>query len=290
MSKKIIIILIAIIISVINVSCAKENINYNNTEIKRITFPIIIKTESEEKTNLEKEIVSDIYIPLVQDLTLKAISDEELDNDSHYNSFYENSVFIGDSITVGFADYYKNNKDIISVNNIHFLAKEGCSAYIVTSDVALTQFVNYMPIYQDQIQYIEDSISQMPNIEKAFICFGINDLVSSSPEKYIKDMKKIINQILIKNPELQIYIISIPCIAQDVITGSLSNDSIQIANNLLYKTCKEQQWGFINLIDYLMDQNGSLRSDYCSDNYVHQNYNAYQIWIKVLRNYAKNSS
>lgn len=225
-------------------------------------------------------------IPLVQKLTMQPAVANTLYQDCFFDTFYENTVFIGDSISVGFANFCQNSSDSLASDTTYFLAKEGCAAYIATSELALTKYADRMPAYQNQLQYIEDSVSQMPNLEKAIICYGINDLVGSSPEEYIIDMTTLIDRIHSKSPNLSIYIISIPCITETASAGYLCNDSIQKANQLLEQACTEQGWGFINLTEYLMNENLAICAEYSSDNYVHQNSSAYQIWTKVLRNYA----
>ena len=217
---------------------------------------------------------------------MQPASVDALYQDCFYDSFYENTVFIGDSISVGFANYCQYNSDSIASESTYFLAKESCAAYIVTSELALTKYADKMPSYQGTLQYIEDSVAQMPDLEKVIICYGINDLVGSSPEEYIIDMTTLIDRILSKSPNLSIYIISIPCITETATAGYLCNNSIQAANQLLETTCTEQGWGFINLTEYLMNENLAICTEYSSDNYVHQNNIAYQVWTKVLRNYA----
>lgn len=224
--------------------------------------------------------------PLVQPLTMQPASVTTLYQGFSYDTFFENTVFIGDSISVGFANYCQYSSDSISSDSTYFLAKEGCAAYIVTSELALTKYADRMPSYQGQLQYIEDSVSQMENIDKAIICYGINDLVGSTPEEYINDITVLVDRILEKNPDLSIYMISIPCIAEAASSGFLCNDSIITANQLLEDACVENGWGFINLTEYLMNENLAICAEYSSDNYVHQNRTAYQIWTKVLRNYA----
>lgn len=247
-----------------------------------------IQLELTPNDSLTKEhtLHQEATAPLVQSLNIMPASIDTLYQGSAYDSFFENTVFVGDSISVGFANYCQYNSDSLASNSTYFLAKESCGAFIVTSELALTKYANKMPSYQGQIQYIEDSIFQMEHLEKVFICYGINDLVGSSPEEYIIDMTILIDRILNKSPNLSIYIISIPCITENATSGYLSNDSIQAANQLLETTCTEQGWGFVNLTEYLMNENLAIRPEYSSDNYVHQNNYAYQVWTKVLRNYA----
>lgn len=135
------------------------------------------------------------------------------------NGFFENSVFVGDSLTVGFEQYCKTHNDSIATGSTHFLARVGCSAQAAISSNALTKHSKIMPMYNGSVQYIEDAITQMPDVKKAFICYGMNDLVGSSPAKFVENLQTLVNKILIKNPGLEIYIISIPCIVSTANTG-----------------------------------------------------------------------
>lgn len=200
-------------------------------------------------------------------------------------AFFENSVFVGDSLTVGFEKYCKSH-DSIASDSTYFLARVSCSAKAAISSDALTKHAGIMPKYNEKVQYIEDSVAQLPNVTKMFICFGMNDLTGSTPEKFVSDLEKLIGRITAKTPDLQVYVISIPCIMANVNNGGLSNRNIKITNGLLEDTCMENDWGFINISDYLMGQDGSIRPEYSSDNYVHENNKAYAIWNNVLKDYA----
>ena len=72
----------------------------------------------------------------------------------------------------------------------------------------------------------------------------------------------------------------------DVDAGGLNNKTIQKANILLQNACIANGWGFINISEHLMGNDNSIRPEYSSDNYVHENNRAYNIWNKVLKEYA----
>lgn len=229
-------------------------------------------------------------IPLVQSLTMTAVSANTLYQDKDYDSFFENSVFVGDSLSVGFKNFCIQDSDSIASESTYFLARESGSAKAAVSSNALTRYAKIMPEYQGTVQLIEDSITKMPDIQKVFICYGMNDLVGSTPTQFVQNLETLINRILDKSPNVSIYVLSIPCVMADVQTGQLSNSSIQSANALLAAACTENQWGFINIAEYLMDTNLSIKEAYSSDGYVHENNSAYREWTKVLRNYAYESS
>lgn len=201
------------------------------------------------------------------------------------NAFFANSVFVGDSLTVGFKEYCRTH-DSIASDSTYFLARVSCSAKAAISKNALTEHAGIMPIYNGQVQYIEDSVSQLPNITKMFICYGMNDLTGSTPSQFVSDMQTLIARITDRTPGLQVYVISIPCIMGDVNTGRLNNQSIQTANLLLQDACTQNGWGFINISEHLMGANNAIRPEYSADNYVHENSRAYKVWNNVLKDYA----
>ncbi len=241
--------------------------------------------------NLPTSLVESIYTYLVDSFTMGLIGVDEYNQilNSEFvseNAFFANSVFVGDSLTVGFETYCRSHSDSILTDTTYFLARVSCSARAATSENALTRHANIMPMYNGSVQYIEDSIAQMTDVNKVFICLGINDLTSGTPDRVISDIRTLIQRILEKRPDVKIYIISIPCVMPDVSAGSLNNTNIQICNILLQNTCQIMGYGFVNLSEYLMDESNALRAEYSSDKYVHQNNRAYDIWNRVLKNYA----
>ena len=54
------------------------------------------------------------------------------------NAFFSNSVFVGDSITVGFKQYCEKHSDSIKTDTTYFLARVSCSATVAISENALT--------------------------------------------------------------------------------------------------------------------------------------------------------
>lgn len=261
------------------------------SEPEHFLAPLIIPLDGD--TDLYINTFEDMPIssqaPVVQNLFMTSASVDSLYQGTDYDSFFEHSVFVGDSLTVGFQSFCSYSADSIASENTNFLARESGSAQAAISESALTSFANIMPEYQDKVQLIEDSIAQMADVEKVFICFGMNDLVSSTPERFVQNLETLISRILAKSPTVSVYVISVPCIIEGVQTGSLSNASIQNANTLLAATCTEKQWGFINTAEYLMNDRLAIRNEYSSDGYVHENADAYRVWTKVLRNYAYES-
>lgn len=202
------------------------------------------------------------------------------------NAFFTDAVFVGDSLTVGFEEYCRGNSDSIATDSTRFLARVSCSAKAAISPNALSKHAGIMPKYNGSVQYIESSVAQMEHIHKMFICFGMNDLTGSTPQQFVSDLQTLIMRVLSSRPDIKVYVISIPCVVSGVNTGGLNNSSITAANLLLQETCLTNGWGFVNLSEYLMGSDGTLRPEYSSDHYVHENSKAYEVWNRVLKNYA----
>ena len=202
------------------------------------------------------------------------------------NAFFADAVFVGDSLTVGFEQYCRSHSNSVAADTTRFLARVSCSAKAAISPNALTKHAGIMPTFGGSPQYIETSISQMPDVKKVFICFGMNDLTGSTPAQFISDMETLILRIISVKPNAKIYAVSIPCVMSGVNTGALNNSSISKANRLLQETCIANGWGFVNISEYLMGNDGALRPEYSSDNYVHENSKAYEIWNRAFKNYA----
>jgi lysophospholipase L1-like esterase len=241
--------------------------------------------------NLSESLTTRLNLYLVDSFTNGSMDEQEFNEIVSSgiiseNAFFADSVFVGDSLTVGFRDYCRTHSDSIASDSTHFLARVSCSAKAAISGNALTAHANIMPVYNGQVQYIEDSVSQIPNVSKMFICYGMNDLTNSTPEQFVSDLQTLISRITAKTPGLQVYVISIPCVMADVNNGRLNNANIQSANILLQDVCAQNGWGFINITEHLMGADNAIRPEYSADHYVHENSRAYKIWNSVLKDYA----
>ncbi len=258
-----------------------------NTMVQHHVLSSIVEKNTQELLCQDVETTASLSVtPLIQTLTGSSQTTNQLVCDTQDLSFFEHSVFVGDSISVGFEAYCQSHTDSILTDTTYFLARVSCSAKVLISDNALTAHADVVPLYEGVPQYVEDSIAQMTDIEKVFLCFGVNDLVACAPEEYINNVQTLASRILEKNPGITIYMISVPCVDASVTTGYLNNDAIHTANALLQEACTENGWGFINLTEYIMNESGAICQEYSSDGYVHENNLAYDIWTKVLKNYA----
>lgn len=203
--------------------------------------------------------------------------EEEID------TYFADSVFVGDSIMLGFRNYCMKQKDSY-LNNIKFLA---AGSFSVTNSLWDVTEKSVHPVYQGKKRQIWESISMMEDVKRVFLFFGMNDLNVSGLEGTCEKYQQLISKIKEQSPDVEIHIISMTYTLKGAGKGKLKNDTIREFNILLQDMAKENGWGFLDMATPLSDENGDLAEKYCSDGYVHQSRAAYDVWSTVIRDYAR---
>ncbi len=212
----------------------------------------------------------------------KPIPDIDI-NDRETDPFFENSLFLGDSLMVGFGSYcqwkgsgFMGEPTVLAVKS--FTLRKANRP--VTQD-------SLHPYYMGEKMKLED-IVEKSGANRVFLFFGINDMVVSTPEQTEKEYNDLIYRIHEKSPEVKIYIIGTTYIARDRQRNGFTNENLRKFNDDMYKyTLNYDYIEFINIGDRLVDSTDGLDLDYSSDKYVHLTSDGYDVWAKVLKAYAK---
>ncbi len=226
----------------------------------------ITQDASEETMTGESAVLTDVM----------EISEEEID------AYFADSVFVGDSIMLGFRNYCMKQKDSF-LNDIQFLA---AGSFSVTNSLWDVTDKSVHPVYQGKKRQIWESISMM-DVKRVFLFFGMNDLNVSGLEGTCEKYQQLISNIKEKSPDVEIHIISMTYTLKGAGKGKLKNDIIREFNVLLQDMTKENGWGYMDMATPLADENGDLAEKYCSDGYVHQSRAAYDVWTTQIRDYAR---
>jgi len=203
--------------------------------------------------------------------------------DSRVSAFYSNSVFIGDSILVGYKAY-SQRIETSATHNAQFLCSKGFSAYHA---LRADKSIKNHPEYNGVKQAIWTSVSQM-NVDKVFIYLGTNDLVGINPDESSTNTIEVANRIHQAKPEATIYIIGIAPAYAGTSKGCLNSTDIATYDNLLMDKAHMSGFHYINLSDCLKGEDGNIRPELSGDRYVHINNAAYDIWNQVMSDYALN--
>ena len=84
-------------------------------------------------------------------------------------------------------------------------------------------------------------------------------------ERATNDYLTIINNIVSKNPDVQIVIQSVTPMTETSTSTSekLNNDQINAFNAKMQEYCQENRWYYLNVAEVFKDENGYLKLEYC---------------------------
>lgn len=184
----------------------------------------------------------------------------------------ENIVFVGDSIT-----YQYNLKDYY--DDKYHLVNSGIDGN-TTSDI-LNDMENRIYRY---------------NPTKVVLLIGTNDIPYKSEKEIENNIKTIIDNIIDNRPNCEIYLESIypvndtddEKISHDMVRKRKNEKIMNINKNLKSLAKNEKKVTYINMYDYLLDENGNLKIEYTKEG-LHLNNDGYKVVTKVLKENIKMS-
>ena len=199
------------------------------------------------------------------------------------NAFYQDAVFVGDSIMEDFQLYCRYRKSDPFLQQFRFLARTSFSLHNAAMPISKK---SKHPIFQGEQRYIWDSVRMM-GAKTVYMMFGQNDLDmgNDSVEKYCAVIGKIKEQ----SPEAEFVIMSMTYTLAGKGQGPINNDNIRAFNEAMKVVAAQNGWGFIDMSTPTSDGNGNLRPEFCSDHYVHHTNAAYGVWEDVLKEYARDN-
>lgn len=199
-------------------------------------------------------------------------------------AWFSDAVFIGDSIMLGWKNY--NNSMLTTdpefFGQTRFLCEGSYGAGHALEPVSDKSL---HPVYQGEQRLLWDSIEMM-GAKKVFICFGLNDVAIYGVEGTANNFQTLCRKIKEKSPDAKIYIISAMYLIDDSNMKLLTNANLRKLNTLLRRVCDQNGYKFVDIASHLVNEEGYLLPEFCSDNYVHQTPKAYVEWAKILRSVA----
>lgn len=182
-------------------------------------------------------------------------------------SFFDDALFIGDSVTEG-----------LRLNGGIGNARFACRAsYSVCNELAGDNLL--------QLFGVSTSVEQIVayyNPGKIFIMLGLNEL--SVAATLMPSWSVYLSRIRSAAPNAQIYIQSVTPVytnGQNYSWG-VTNENVEIINANLRQFAADNGCIFIDIAPYMRDASGGLAREYTCDNYVHMSSAGCKTWIKVL--------
>jgi len=192
--------------------------------------------------------------------------------DADVTEFFNNSMLIGSSTTVGFNLYF-NAYGRGLMGNILVCAR---TSYSLLNDQL--NRTNYIPMLNGvpmQAKYLIKN----SGVNAAFICMGTNDICDGCIQRY----QNYLDEIRELNPYTILFVESCP-----PTRGKVDNSDIYEFNAAMRDYCAtHENIYYIDIHTPLMGSDGKLRSEYCSDGGVHLTYAGYKVWCDTLISYVR---
>lgn len=218
-------------------------------------------------------------------LLLSSVSAEALPQ-STLLTFYEDCIFVGDSITQQFRNYMiakKKTEEGFSFP-AKFLAAQSYMLYTASRryktsrGTALTYRGEEMSLYD---------ILELLKPKKAFILLGVNDYAGTQIEKYIGCCDRLIDLTERASPDTQLVFFSLTPVTRSFCKKQDYRTMWDDYNAELAKECESRQAGYIDIATDLKDEEGYLREEYSSDGKYHLKAEGLEIWFQKLMEYAQ---
>ena len=178
---------------------------------------------------------------------------------SAQTSFFDDAVFVGDSVSLRLNYYCQAHKG--ALGKAQFLTAGSLGSGNALLEVSAD---SVHPQYQGEKKLIQDSVKAM-GAKKVFIMLGMNDLNIYKIDGTVKNMNTLAQRILKQSPDAEIYLQSMTPILANHEKGQLTNKNLDKYNAELKKLAKEKGYHFADVASVMKLEDGSLKPEYCSD-------------------------
>lgn len=190
--------------------------------------------------------------------------------------FFDDAVFIGDSITYTLWYQAEATK---TIGEASFLVRGGCS---------LNGFVlGYYKITYHGVEMELDDAIALTGAKKVFFMMGQNDLSYRTIDETMGSWEEVLASLRESDPSLDIYIQSLVPEWKEQNASNAKNEKIQEYNERLKTFAEENGCHFVEIAAYFRDNTNRMAKEYTSDYTIHINFDGADIWMQVLRAYAR---
>lgn len=176
-------------------------------------------------------------------------------------SYYDNVLFIGDSLTVGLSMYG-------SLKNATFFCINGMGA-----SEALTRNMDGVTL---------DALLDVKQYDAVYIMLGVNDM-GSKRKSYLTSYGTLLGHVQEKQPDADIVIQSILPVtsAYTAEHPKINNDEIRERNAALAELADSESIFYLDLNTFFVDEAGNLSASQARDG-LHLTAKAYKVWREAL--------
>ena len=213
---------------------------------------------------------------------------ERLD-DSTLLSFYDDSVFFGDSRMEAFKRYVDGiqEKDPNFLKKTKIVAAGSISLYAASKNAPSGDYLFYYAGRQLSMY----GIAQKLQPKKIFIMLGLNDPIAAKPDKGITYVETILTRMKEEFvPDAVVYFFSETPVTENFAVEKERpeyQDQLDVYNAMLKETCENHGARYVELAESLKGEDNFLKLEYSNDKVCHLNDDGIAVWIQVLKDYAQ---
>ncbi len=210
------------------------------------------------------------------------------------DAFFENSLFVGDSIMEGIRQYVMGQREETScLGDARFLTT---TIGISLADLVGDRQAGIFYSYQGQELPLEDIVADL-GPDRIFLLLGLNDLsvIEENPQvsQVVDRYRRLVENLTACLPETQVVVITNPpkiasaWLPDYAVNRSFGNQLIDDFSASLMEMCQTEGIACIDAHTLLQDGSGALPEGYCRDGYVHLNNAGSAVVVDALYQFAQ---
>lgn len=232
-------------------SSSENEIEYTFTSAPAIDSAAAVSSEENSDTTAPADAVSDEESKTEYD---------HIDGEPVDLSWFDDCVFIGDSLTYGLSLY---NDYMDCFGNAEFIC--GASLGFNNCQWDLFDENEVHPTYHGQKVLLEDAVA-LTGAHKVIIGLGMNDIGNYGIDGTFEGAESFLEKLRSKSPDdLEIYMMTVTPMIEMQEYDILNNDKIVEYDERLEVFCSQHGCKFLNTWSALADENGKLPIELCED-------------------------
>lgn len=233
---------------------------------------------------MRRWIALGLLLLLTAGLALPAAAERLTDQQLY--SYFNGSVFIGDSITAQLLVFVreKQKKEPEFFAGAKFMTAQSYSLYTASRKNLMSDAINLK--YQGS-EMPMCRILQKMNPRRALILLGVNDYIGEKIEKGVGYCERILDLTAEFAPDTQIIFQSLTPVTVSFCRKKDYRTMWDQYNEALKAMCGERGTPYVDIATPLKNADGYLDKAFSSDGKYHLNEKGLQIWIDVLLDFAQ---
>lgn len=203
-----------------------------------------------------------------EQVTTQTVVNPVPESDKRSATYFNDCVFIGDSITQGLADY-----QLLPVK--HVFAGIGMNLSKIMTDTITTTYGN--------VTAVEAVRQAQP--KRIYIMLGSNGIAWMKQEEMIAQYTALLDALREASPESQIYVLSIPPVTaarETAEEGPITNTAVDSYNSALLALANQYHIRYVDVNTALKGNDGKLPEESASTDGIHFKKATYEIFMDYI--------